>query len=197
MADLDIGKLIASLGLDPREFNRAMKQVEQQMNQANKIMTQSTRKWQDQFRDVGRQMQRVGKQMTMFITLPMIGAGVGAFKMQKDFEKSMSMITGLVGVAREQVQAWRADVLSMADALGKSPKELADALYFVTSAGIKGAEAMQVLEMSTKASVAGLGETKIVADAKVKQRQQGLPDQLAWLFQWLQLWVFHLEKLLE
>ena len=102
--------------------------------------------------------------MNRYLTLPILALGGASFKMQMDFESSMTKIIGLVGVAREQVEAWSDEVIAMAPTLGKSPKELADALFFITSAGIKDARALDVLEKSAKASAAGLGETKVVAD---------------------------------
>ena len=114
--------------------------------------------------NVGRSIQNVGMNLTKYITLPLAGAGVAVFKFGKDFEKELSKVVGLVGVSREQVDAWGTDILELAPKLGKAPNELAEALFFVTSAGIQGAEAMDVLEMSGKASAAGLGETKTIAD---------------------------------
>ena len=134
------------------------------MNSSSEKMGKSIRRIGEEAERVGKQMQSVGKTMTMSLTLPIVGAGTAMFKMHKDFEFSMSQIVGLVGESREQVDAWGKDILKMAPKLGKAPKELADALFFVTSAGIKGAAAMDTLEMSAKASAAGLGETKIVAD---------------------------------
>jgi TP901 family phage tail tape measure protein len=64
----------------------------------------------------------------------------------------------------KQVEEWNSQVLDMSRSVGRGPTELADALFFVTSAGIRGAEAMEVLEMAAKASAAGMGETKVVAD---------------------------------
>ena len=98
------------------------------------------------------------------ITLPIIQAGKAAFNMAKDFEYSMQKIVGLSNVAQESVNKWRDEVMKMGPELGKSPKELADALYFISSSGIKGKEALDVLRSSAKASAAGLGETKEVAD---------------------------------
>jgi TP901 family phage tail tape measure protein len=53
----------------------------------------------------------------------------------------------------------------MGPKVGKSPQELAEALYFVASAGVKGAAALDVVRVSAKASAGGLGETQTVADA--------------------------------
>ena len=114
---------------------------------------------------VGTKLTSVGKSFTKALTLPIMLMGVAAIKMSADFEKSMSEIIGLVGVAKTQVNAWKDDLLNMSKSLGRAPKELADAMFFITSAGLRGKVAMQTLEASTKAAIAGLGETKVIADA--------------------------------
>lgn len=106
----------------------------------------------------------IAASMTKFVTLPILAGGIAAGVMAASFEKSMSQIEGLVGVSREQVKAWSDDVLALATDLPQSPKELAEALFFVTSSGIDTSKAMEVLEASAKAAAAGLGETKVVAD---------------------------------
>lgn len=90
---------------------------------------------------------------------------VMAVKSSEQFDTSMEKIVGLVGVSQKQVDQWRGKLLDLGAAIGKSPKELADAMYFVTSAGFRGAAALDVLTISARASAAGLGETKVVADA--------------------------------
>lgn len=114
---------------------------------------------------LGQKMTQAGRALTTSVTLPIIGVGVAATKMVADFEESMSKIVGLVGVSRDQVDAWSEQILRLAPQLGKAPSELADALFFVTSAGIRGADAMNVLTMAAKASSAGLGDMTAVADA--------------------------------
>lgn len=113
---------------------------------------------------VGNSVKGFGQDITKYITLPIAGAGVAVFNLGKDFETELSKVTGLVGVAKDQVDDWGKDILEMAPRLGKAPKELAEGLFFVTSAGLRGAEAMDVLESSGKASAAGLGETATIAD---------------------------------
>lgn len=142
----DIGRLVATLGLNTTPFTAGIKQAESQMQRLTRFAMVT------------------GRAMTRFITLPMALAGGAAVSTQKQFEASMTKIIGLVGVSREQVEAWNKEVLKMSSATGRGPGELADALYFVTSAGIRGAEAMEVLEMSAKAAASGLGETKVIAD---------------------------------
>lgn len=98
------------------------------------------------------------------------GAAVAAIggvasKSFSPFEESLDRIVGLVGVNREQVDQWSKALLRMGPAVGKGPGELANALYFITSAGIRGQKAMEALRVSAEASAAGLGDTQVVADA--------------------------------
>lgn len=109
-------------------------------------------------------MTDFGKQWSMKVTAPIVGLGAATFRAHMEFEKSMSQIIGLVGVAEDQVAAWSEELLQMGPALGKTPQELADGLFFVTSAGLRGEAALEALNISARASAAGLGETKVVAD---------------------------------
>lgn len=156
-----IGELLASIGADITPLREGLVAANKEIKAAQDKMAKSM---ESAAVNMGKSMQKTGKTLSAALTLPLAGVAAGSFKLANDFEASMSQITGLVGIAKEQVDSWGKDIIKMAPEMGKAPKELADALFFVTSAGIKGAEAMEVLEMSAKASAAGLGETKIVAD---------------------------------
>jgi len=159
-----IGQLIASLGLNSTEFNAGMAAAQSQMVAADAAMKKASMSIQAQMTAMGTKMQATGKMMNRYMTLPILAIGAASFSAQKDFESSMSKIEGLVGTAREEVNELSKAVLDLAPSVGRGPEELADALFFIQSAGVKGAASMDVLEMSAKASVAGLGETKVVAD---------------------------------
>ena len=99
------------------------------------------------------------------LRLPILAAGVASVKLASDFDSSMSKITGLVGIAADKVDAMGESLKGISSVTAKGPAELAEALFFVTSAGLRGADAMEALEFAAKASTAGLGETADVADA--------------------------------
>lgn len=161
---LDIGTLMATIGADLSPLKEGLSQAERAMNDSSSKMVSSLDRVSLASKELGKSLISVGKSMTKYVTLPILGAATASFKFYKDFESNMSKVEGLVGVARNQVQAWEQDIIRLVPELGKGPKELADALFFVTSAGMRGAAAMDVLEMSAKASVAGLGEVKVIAD---------------------------------
>lgn len=86
--------------------------------------------------------------------------------MSRQFELSFSRIKGLVVVTGNSLDVMKKKVLSLAGETTRAPIELADALYYITSAGIKDTvTALDVLESAAKAAAAGLGTTKTVADA--------------------------------
>lgn len=113
----------------------------------------------------GEKLRSAGVNLTASITAPLVGLAVAGSKASASFDDSLSKIVGLVGVSRDQVNAWRDDILALGPAVGKGPGELAEAMFFVTSAGLRGQAALDTLEAAAKAASAGLGETSSVADA--------------------------------
>tara|TARA_R110000803_G_scaffold102638_8_gene170750 strand:- start:1018 stop:3186 length:2169 start_codon:yes stop_codon:yes gene_type:complete len=97
--------------------------------------------------------------------LAMGAAAIASVRMAAQFETSMTKIETLVGISRKEVDKMRESVRDMASDIGKGPQELAEGLFFITSAGLRGSDAMLALESASKASALGLGEVKDIADA--------------------------------
>jgi TP901 family phage tail tape measure protein len=140
------------------EYQRAMKQ-------ASGDTSAFSRAAQGDFEKLGGQLNKLGDTATRKVTVPLTAIGVGALKLGADFETVFSQIVGLAGVATDEIDGLREGVLSLAGATGRSPVELAEALYYITSSGIDASQALEVLEVSAKASAAGLGDTVAIADA--------------------------------
>jgi len=112
----------------------------------------------------GDKMARAGKSLTVGVTLPIVGVGVAATKMAMDFDTSLTKMVSLVGLTRDEVDGMRDDVIRLASQYGKSGAEAADALFFITSAGLRGSDAMETLEASLKGAAIGLGDVQTIAD---------------------------------
>ena len=110
-------------------------------------------------------MQTAGRVMLKNFALPLGAIGGLAIKSFGEFERSMLKIEALVGVSAGQVERFGDAVKAAAQETGRGPQELADAMFFVASAGLRGATAMEVLRASAKGAALGLGQTKVVADA--------------------------------
>ena len=70
----------------------------------------------------------------------------------------MTKIQTLVGVSAGEVAKLKEEVKDLAGTTAQSPVELADGLYFLTSAGLDSASAMEALEAVSKGVAVGLGE---------------------------------------
>ena len=125
-----------------------------------KTVNSSLQKFSDKSKKIGKQLNNVGKGMTVGLTVPLIAFGTVAAKTFANFESELAKIEGLVGIAGSKVEKMGESALIMASKFGKSSTEAAEALFFITSAGLRGQDAMDVLEASLKASVIGLGETE-------------------------------------
>lgn len=101
-------------------------------------------------------------------------AGIGLLELGRqalvvstDFDDALTQINTLVGESREQIAEWRGELLKMGPELGKGPVELAKALYSITGAGARGAEALEIMRQAALASSLGMGDTQTVAKAVV------------------------------
>ena len=81
---------------------------------------------------VGRRMESVGRDLSVKFTAPILAAGFAAAKLGADFDTEMTKIVTLVGIAEEQVDAWREALVRMSGEVGRGPNELARALQAVT-----------------------------------------------------------------
>lgn len=92
------------------------------------------------------------------------GIAIAATKMASEFETEFAKIQGLVGVSVSELGELEDAARRLGPQFGKSANEAAEALFFITSAGLRGESAINVLEASLKGAAIGLGDTKTIAD---------------------------------
>ena len=149
---------------DGKDLAKAQREIGK-MQEQTKTFSQKFAAMGKKIQSVGASVSKVGGGLTKSVTLPIVGIGAAAAATAIEFESSMSKITGLVGIAADEVKAMESAVLDLAGRTAKAPQELADALFVITSAGLRGADAMDALEFAAKAGAAGLGETNDIARA--------------------------------
>jgi len=89
---------------------------------------------------------------------------VASVREAAQFETSFAKIQGLVGVTADEIGVLEDAARRLGPQFGISATEAAEALFFITSAGLRGAGATEVLEASLKGAAIGLGDTKTIAD---------------------------------
>ena len=78
----------------------------------------------DKLKTFGGNAVNFGKKMSTFVTLPVLGAGVAAFKMAGDFGESFSKMETVFGASAKDIDKWSK---TSAAAMGLSRKEAIDA----------------------------------------------------------------------
>ena len=171
----DLGTLTITLGVNAQGLMTAETQVKQFAEKVKKTAATITPALQEPFQlfsksaighlaMTSQRLRTFGYLASAAITAPMVLAGKSIMKMASEYEFSMQKIVGLTGTAQTVVDAWSKSIMSMSKDFGRKPQELAEALYFIASSGIEGAQALDVLNMSSKAAAAGLGDTQVIAN---------------------------------
>ena len=113
----------------------------------------------------GKSVEKLGKTLTANLTLPLVGFGTGAVATARKFERSFASIEAFVGRSKSEVNAMRAATEKLAASTGVGPNQLAEGFYTVSSAGYSGSEAIDVMTAAARASAAGMGDTRTVAES--------------------------------
>lgn len=135
--------------------------LEASTQQFNQAMQQATRQVGNFTQQNRQNLQRAGLAFTAF--------GVGSTLALKkvsdqavDTEAIFTKLQTQIGLTADEADHMRESALGMAHT-GRGVQELGDAMFFVQSAGLRGAEALEATESAAKASAIGLGETETVA----------------------------------
>lgn len=113
---------------------------------------------------VSNQVTGLGTSIGTNLGLGVAVAGVAAAKMAIDFDSAFRRIEALSNASAQDIVVWREQVLSLAGETAQAPKELADALFFLSSAGLDASQIMPALEASAKGAAVGLGSAADVAN---------------------------------
>ena len=132
--------------------NRELRRAEQQVNDF-------TRNTQRQFASWGQTISKITRAATV-----VIGAlGAGSFKVGAAEERSLLNLRTQLGLTADEVEGLKAPLRDLSKETNRPLRELNDAIFSVRSAGLAGADAMDVLDASAKAAASGLGDTKSIA----------------------------------
>ena len=110
--------------------------------------------------------QKLSTASDIFKKVGAVGTGAFAAIMTETarFEEVMTQRIALIGTSSEAIAESREVMSGLVDETGVSLRALAEAVFFIESAGFEGAESMELLGLSAKSSAVGLGEMKQIAD---------------------------------
>jgi len=154
-------ELVARISTDVTALKKGLSDAEGAAQKTSKSIQQS-------FKDVGTSMNNVGKQMSMKITAPIVGLGTAAFKMSGDFDQAFRKTNVMLGASAEEAINYKKRILEIASATSKSATDVADAFYQIVSAGYRGTDSLDILEIAMKGAVGGAAETESTMAALTK-----------------------------
>lgn len=131
------------------------------------------------FGTLGASATALGKSMTTGITLPIVGIAAAGAKMAIDFQQSMTYVRTDAGDTEDNIDQLSQSVLNLAKTSQFSPDQLANGLYHLASLGLRGADAMNALNVAQEmASVGGadLESTSTALGAALVTGIKGVQD---------------------
>lgn len=94
-------------------------------------------------------------------------AAAKGFSTYADFQQQIAAIGTITDLSDQQLTGLSESIRGLSRDMGKSATESASAVYDLLGSGVATADAMNVLQLSTKAAVAGLSDTKTAAGVGV------------------------------
>jgi TP901 family phage tail tape measure protein len=156
MALTDTARLIASLELDPRKFNKGLSAAEKRLGKA-----ESTAYRAGQNIGLGiRNLARVGVVGATAIG----GLSIASLKVAGDFEAQLNTINTIARETPKGLKAIGDSIRGIARATGTPLEELTQGYYDLLSAGIAASDAQKVLAASNRLAIGGLASTAETVD---------------------------------
>lgn len=147
-----VGGAVVRLFLDPTQFNAAWKASEAEGRASAKRMEGSYSK-------LGV-AANAAFMVAQAAVVAFIASGV---KAALEYEKAFQRIGAISNTSADNLAVWKDGLLEISRTTSVPATELADALYFLSSAGLEASEIMPTLEASAKAAAVGLGTTADIA----------------------------------
>lgn len=91
--------------------------------------------------------------------------GVASVKMAADFQSAMTTLVTGAGESEKNIEMVKNGILSMAGVVGQTPKQLAEGMYLIESAGYHGARGLEILKASAEGAAVGNAQMATVANA--------------------------------
>jgi len=141
--------------------------------------SKALRSFERDFDRVARNVGRISGRVAL-AGAGMIAGALGAVSQFSKYEEQINRMRALVGLNEQELVQAEEGIRAAAKATGKSLQDMAEAMYFVTSAGYRGAEASELLLKAAQASEVGLGETtELAAFASSAMNQFGITAEQA------------------
>lgn len=157
---INAGTVHSKMGLDIKGFRSSLKSAKTDL----KSFKKEAMKIGSSIGKVGNKMQDTGKSISVGLTTPIVGAGVGFAKMAGDFEESSNKVATIADTSVKSIKEIEEEVLKLSDEVGVGATQLNEALYQTISATGDTSNAIGYLEIATKAAEGGFTDSATAVD---------------------------------
>jgi TP901 family phage tail tape measure protein len=109
---------------------------------------------------LGKKAKGIGTFMSMGLTLPILGADIASIKLSTDLNAGMANVATLIPNNIGRIQELKSVVQDLAIDAGKFTTDIADGLYQTVGTFQDSADTAKLLEINTRAAVAGVSTVK-------------------------------------
>lgn len=131
-----------------------------------------------QLRGIGLRLRGVSRTMSLFVSGPLIGIGIGAVRSFASFDRAMINSQSIMGDLSDDVKMRMNEVArSISEVSITAPTQLAESFFFLASAGFDAEESIKALAKVEQFAVAGLFDmataTDLLTDAQTALGLEG------------------------
>lgn len=145
---------VLSVIVEVRQVNQARSALSSVNSELAKVEGTTTRVGNSMV-SMGSKAEKVGRGMTKYLAVPILAVGTASAVMAAKFNRSMNLIATDAGGSKKEVASLSKEVLKLSEHSEFGPQKLADALFFIESAGVRGGKAIKDLNEIQKAAMAG------------------------------------------
>jgi TP901 family phage tail tape measure protein len=143
---VNVGDIWAYLGLDITQYQSSINKAGKEITSFEKMTTH-----------ISRKVEAAGKKMTAAVTLPLMAMAGAGVKQYADFNKALTESLAIMGDISETTRQQMGDLArELSTKSVFAAKDLAQAYYFLASAGFDAQDAMKALPVVTKFAQAGV-----------------------------------------
>lgn len=149
-----------------KSFNKTLKNSTSIAARASKSLKVAG----DRIKSIGASIRSAGASLSLRVTAPLSALGGVAVKSFADFDSAMQQSLAIQQLTTEQMEDMKNLALEMGGQVGQGPIALAEAYFFLASAGLNAEQQMAALPAVTSFSAAGMFDlaqaTDLLTDAQ-------------------------------
>lgn len=126
--------------------------------------------WANSSSKASQNLNRLGNDAAKVGTVGLLALAAGviyATAKARDFNQEMLRLHTQAGASADEVARFKTQVLALAGTVPQGPKELAEGLYHIVSAGFRGAQAMEILKAAAEGAALGGASLEDTSNALV------------------------------